>query len=213
MSRVKPDNRCHAADYVVSLAPHREAAAFIAAHHYAKGCSNTSVKAFSLTRHGVIVGAAVWLPPTRACAETVNRDHWRDVLALSRLVVLNGEPTNTESMFIGRMVRAIRREGRWKSLVTFADESQGHTGVIYRASNWTYIGRTKPEPRWVAEDGRQVSRLSTRTRSAGDMRAMGYVCSGRYAKHKFVMHIHADDGGVPASKATPMATRGTHLAR
>jgi hypothetical protein len=73
--------------------------------------------------------------------------NWRRVLSLSRLALAPTEPQNAESILIGWSVRRIRREGKWVALVTFADESQGHTGTIYRATNWTYVGRTKPEAR------------------------------------------------------------------
>jgi hypothetical protein len=186
---VKPDARAHRRDYTIGLAPHAEVAAFVRAHHYARGCANTSVMAFASRRGGTVVGAALWMPPTRVCAESVSPD-WRNVLALSRLAMRDAEPTNAESIFIGAMVRAIRTGGRWRSLVTFADGSQGHTGTIYRATNWTYIGPTKPEPRWVSSDGRQVSRLATRSRTAADMLALGHHMAGRFPKHKFVMHLY-----------------------
>lgn len=114
---------------------------------------------------------------------------WRRVLSLSRLAVAESEPKNAASLLIGASVRAIRREGKWVALVTFADESQGHVGTIYRATNWRYVGRTKHEPRWEDRWGKQVSRLSTRTRTKAVMESMGYRMVGKFAKHKFVMEL------------------------
>jgi len=111
------------------------------------------------------------------------------VLALSRLVVVPGEPTNAASILIGACIREIRRRRQWPLLVTYADQSQGHTGTIYRATNWTYAGLTKPEPRWVDQEGRQVSRLATKSRTAAEMTALGYRMSGKFAKHKFTMDL------------------------
>jgi hypothetical protein len=135
-----------------------------------------------------MVGAALWMPPTKVCAQTVHPE-WRRVLALSRLAVAPGEPQNAASILIGESVRRIRREGKWKALVTFADESQGHTGTIYRATNWTYIGRTAPEPRWEDAAGRQVARKATRSRTKAEMQALGYKMVGRFSKHKFVITL------------------------
>jgi hypothetical protein len=113
------------------------------------------------------------------------------VLALSRLAVAPTEPQNGASILIGESVRRIRRDGKWKALVTFADESQGHTGTIYRATNWRYIGRTKPYPRWEAPDGRQVAKKATRSRTEEEMRSLGYRMVGRFSKHKFIMILEA----------------------
>lgn len=32
----------------------------------------------------------------------------------------------------------------WEFVLSYADEEQGHTGVIYRASNFKYLGKTSP---------------------------------------------------------------------
>jgi hypothetical protein len=191
--RFKPANRARSKDYVVSKIPHAQAAPFIVAHHYAHGCANTSTEAFGLFRRDTMVGAALWMPPTRVAAESVDRADWRRVLALSRLAVAPTEPTNAESLFIGAMLRTLNAERRWTCVVTYADESQGHDGTIYRATNWRYLGRTKPEPRWCDASGKQVSKLSTKTRKAEQMRALGHRMTGKFCKHKFA---HIFDVGI-----------------
>lgn len=176
-------------DYAVRDAPLSEAARLISAHHYARGCSNTAVHVHGLYRGDNIVGAALWLPPTRVCAESVHPD-WRRVLSLSRLVIAPGEPVNAASILLGASIRRIRADGRWVALVTFADQSQGHRGGIYKATNWREAGVTKPEARWVDAAGRQVSRKRAgRTRRRAEMEALGYRCAGRFRKHKFVLEL------------------------
>lgn len=186
---MKPENAARKGDYVVSRGPYKLLSQFIKEHHYAKGCANTATIAFGLYRSGTLVGAALWMPPTKVCAQSVAGVQWKNVLSLSRLAIAPGEPTNAASIFIGACIRDIRKEGRWSSLVTYADGSQGHTGTIYKATNWQYIGVTKPEPRWVDSDGRQVSRKSTKSRNNEQMKALGYRLDGKYSKHKFVMHL------------------------
>lgn len=84
---------------------------------------------------------------------------------LARLWVDDSEPTNTESWFIARAVRYVRQRHRdVVALVSYADPRQGHTGVIYRASNWapdgmTDEGRTTPRFDYAAF-GRLFSRRS-----------------------------------------------------
>jgi hypothetical protein len=189
--RFKPAGGARKKDYDIRRVPHAAAAAVIRAEHYTRGCSNTSTASFGLFRGGALVGAALWLPPTRVCAETVDREHWRRVLSLSRLALAPTEPTNAEPLFIGGMLRILDGGGRWVAAVTFADESQGHTGVVYRATNWEYVGRTKPEPRWEDAQGKQVSRLATKSRTAKQMADLGYRMVGKFAKHKFVFRFTA----------------------
>lgn len=191
--RFKPENCARLRDYSVTRILHAEAALFITEHHYAKGCSRTSSESFGLFRGASLVGAALWMPPTKACAMTVDPVEWRKVLSLSRLAVGPNEPTNAESLFIGGMVRTLNSDRRWTAAVTFADESQGHKGTIYMATNWRYIGRTEPTPRWEDAAGRQVSKLSTKSRTTAAMKELGYRMVGKYRKHKFV---HLFDIGI-----------------
>lgn len=184
--RFKPETAARRVDYVVREIPHADAAAFIRREHYAKGCANTSTEAFGLFRGQALVGAALWMPPTRVCAESVDREQWRKVISLSRVALLPEEPTNAESLFIGAMLRSLNKAGRWVAAVTSADESQGHEGIIYKATNWRYLGRTKPEPRWLDANGKQVSRRATKSRKAKDMTALGCTMVGKFSKHKYV---------------------------
>jgi len=185
--------RLKRAEFEVRAVPHADARAFIKREHYAQGSANTSVYRHGLFRRGdgKLLGVAMWMPPTRVAAESVNREDWRRVLALSRLAISAEVPANGASFLLGRSIRLIAAEGRFATLVTYADESQGHTGAIYRATNWRYVGRTGPYPRWVDADGKQVSRLATKSRRKADMLTLGYREGGSFHKHKFVLSVPA----------------------
>jgi hypothetical protein len=105
------------------------------------------------------------------------------------MVVLPGTPKNACSFLLSKSVRIIKKEGRFVSLVTYADSSENHTGNVYRASNWTYVGETKPTPKWLDVDGKQVAQKSTKNRVKSEMEALGYVMVGKFKKHKFVLHL------------------------
>lgn len=168
-----------------------EAQRLVRTYHYAKGGSNTAVYTHGLFRKGdeAPYGVVWWLPPTRIAAESVNKEDWRKVLSLTRMVVVPRVPKNACSFLLSRSVKAIRRDGRFVSLVTYADESQGHTGGVYRASNWQYVGRTGPYQKWQDAAGRQVATLATKTRTKAQMVALGHVNVGSFYKHKFVLHL------------------------
>ncbi len=138
----------------------------------------------------VLVGATLWMPPTKVCGQSVAQDDWRSVLALSRTVVAPGEPTNAASLLLGASIRAIRKAGVWRHLVTYADESQGHTGAIYKATNWEYVEKTGPYPMWLDQTGKMVARKAgPKTRTDAEMTALGHRMVGKFFKHKFVMHL------------------------
>ncbi len=173
-------------DYSVAPCTIAEARSLVERFHYAGGASNTATDLHGLWRGSDILGVAWWLPTTRRAAESVAGDGWRRCVALSRLVVHPDVPTNGCSFLLGRSIRILRRERRWDTLVTWADEGEGHTGAIYRATNWEYLGKVAGETRWRSPDGRIVSRKrGKRSYSRAEMIAMGCTPEGPFPKHKF----------------------------
>ncbi len=165
-------------DYQFDEGSHGEAVELIRAYHYAKGAANTSTARTIMRREQRAVGAALWMPPTAGAAKALAKRHLgsenlhKKVLALSRLVVVPGEPQNAAGILLGRTTKDVARDERWALLVTYADEAQGHEGTIYRATGWTFDGFTEPQIAWHL-DGKQVSRLSTKSRTYEEMRAIG----------------------------------------
>lgn len=190
--------KLRAKDYEVREVAPDEARAFAVAHHYSKGCSNTRVYSHGLYRRGELdlLGVAIWLPPTKVAAQSVNRDQWQKVLSLTRLAVRPDVPSNAATFLMARSIRLIRQDGRFVSLVTYADDFMGHTGAIYRASNWTYVGFMKGSPRWEDPSGKQVARKATVSRTDAEMVALGYRNVGVFGKHKFVMHLRHQRAGL-----------------
>lgn len=91
------------------------------------------------------------------------------------------------SLLVGAALRQLRRDARWKAVVTFADKKQGHTGQVYRALNAEYLGETKPETVWIDPSTEaMVSRKSTVSRSYKQMRELGYRQEESPGKHRFV---------------------------
>ncbi len=183
-------DRLRKADWEVRAVSKDIAERMIAAHHYAKGSANTAVGIHGLFRRGDIFdeqccGVTWWMPPTKAAALATFPENWQGVLALSRLVILPDVPKNACTFLLARSRRLLDRQ-IWPCLVTYADEWQGHGGGIYRADNWTYIGKTKSQ-RTYQINGRMVARKAgPKTRTHAEMLALGAVLAGSFAKHKFV---------------------------
>lgn len=88
------------------------------------------------------VGAVVWAIPPRETIRRYQHSTWE----LARLWLTDELPRNSETWLIGRSIRHVRSQHpAVKHLVSYADPKQGHVGIIYRASNWTFDGMTDSE--------------------------------------------------------------------
>jgi hypothetical protein len=178
---------------VRNVESHAACSAFIVSTHYAAGTANTSVARHGLYRQGEsdLMGVAMWMPPTPTAARAVAGDQWRGVLALSRLAVAEGQPTNAASFLLGAAMRMVDRE-RWPVLLTYADTRLGHTGAIYKATNWTCEGMTPAGDVWLMPDGSQRGRKrGGRNISAAEMREMGATPAPKAPKIRYVHRVAA----------------------
>lgn len=158
--------------------------------HYAVGASNTAVYLHGLFRKGAFwetecQGIAWWIPPTRTAAEATYPPNWQGVLALSRLVIVPSVPKNACTFLLARSRKLIDR-ALWPCLVTYADEWRGHTGAIYRADNWQYIGKTRAERVYVVNGRMTARKAGPHTRTHAEMLALGAELIGSFSKHKYV---------------------------
>lgn len=186
-------DRLRRSEWSVVDCPLTSAQRLVRAQHYAGGGSNTGVYVHGLVHNDdplTVRGAAWWLPPTRVAAESVNREHWQQVLSLTRLVIEPDVPKNAATFLMAGSRRIIEREGLWVSLVTYADESRGHAGTIYLADGWDYAGRVGPSRNWYDAAGRQVAAKATVNRTKPEMIALGYVQGDPFYKRKFVRHLN-----------------------
>lgn len=80
----------------------------------------------------------------------------KDILELRRLCLIDDTPKNTESYFIGKTLRWLDKNTDYSRVVSFADPNYGHSGTIYRASNFEYDGlENNGNPRVVEFEGKQ----------------------------------------------------------
>lgn len=67
-----------------------------------------------------------------------------NVLDIRRLACDDAAPKFTESYFLGKIIWWLKKNTDCDKVITFADRSVGHTGTIYRASNFRLVGETQP---------------------------------------------------------------------
>jgi hypothetical protein len=175
-------------EWEVRPAPFQEARSAVSLWHYSRSTSNTATYCHGLYRTGdrEIMGAALWMPPIKTAALSVS-DQWRSVLCLTRLAVHPDAPRNAASFLLGGSMRLIDRK-RWPRLLTYADTGRGHTGAIYRATNWICLGEVRAGDVWVhSTTGEQRGRKrGPRTWTVAEMLAAGFVRQPQLPKIKFV---------------------------
>lgn len=146
---------------MIRPATRKEVSALIQAH-YLHRWPGVVVAILALQREEQITGVVVFALPPR---ETAKRYRVTCCWELARLYLIDEEPKNTESWFISQAIRWVKKNRpEVEALVSYADPSANHSGIIYRAANWIQDGRTDQErktPRFdYCHDGKHYSRRS-----------------------------------------------------
>lgn len=156
--------------------------------HYIGRWPGVCVLILALKRQGAALGVIVFALPPRETAKRYGGITWE----LARLWLDDSVPTNAETYLIGRAIRYIKRNhAEVRCLVSYADPSAGHSGIIYKAANWAYDGRTDQErktPRFDYADAITGKRYSRRSHVPEDATI---VRVPRVSKHRFIYLLRA----------------------
>jgi hypothetical protein len=123
---------------------------FLKKWHYSDYVNIQAKHTFCLFKNGKfdipeMIGVCIYTRPAGPSAgQTYYPEAPNKVLELRRLCLIDDTPKNAESFFVGRTLRWLRQNTGWEFVISYADEEQGHKGVIYKASNFKYLGKTSP---------------------------------------------------------------------
>lgn len=171
--------RCHVAPMT-----RREAGPMIR-RHYLKKWPGTVVAIAGLFCDGWPRGCITFSLPPRETAKRYGGLTWE----LSRMWVDDGLPRNTETWFLSRAIRFVKRSRPdVVAIVSYADPSAGHVGYVYRAANFagdgmSDEGRTTPRCDYRDASGKVYSRAS----HVPDDVAVERV--PRVSKHRYVLTL------------------------
>lgn len=107
------------------------------------------------------------------------------VIELTRLWVDDAAPKNGESFLIGNSMRKSGKE----ILVSFADKSQNHLGIVYQATNWLYTGLSAKRTDWSVEGIDKHGHTWADKYTAAQMREMfgdRFTLKERSRKHRYI---------------------------
>lgn len=92
-----------------------------------------------------------------------------DVIELRRLCCVDDTPRNSESFFIGRAIRFLKKDWGGKTIVSYADKEYGHEGTIYKASNFKMVGEIKGA-KVIIYNGKRYHDKTIRTKYKGKLK-------------------------------------------
>jgi hypothetical protein len=163
---------------------------FIEKWHYSKSINGLMVDyCFKLVDDsGAIVAAMIFGRQAMADAWRKYGKQESDVIELRRLCCIDDTPRNTESFFIGKALRWLQLNTDIKTVVSYADPEYGHSGVVYKASNFKLVGTTA-KGKVIYWNGKKYHDKSIRTKYKGilkpfALRLLGALAAGEayYAK-------------------------------
>lgn len=162
--------------YEVTPIGFTDAKRYVVAHHYSASMPASRLEVglwhkASANRSAALAGVLVFSVPMQEQAIPA----WLDGLSprlgieIGRLVLDEDVPGNGESWFLGRAFRLLReRLPEVRGVLSYCDPverrdaegritKRGHVGVVYRAHNGTFVGRSAARTLILAADGRGVS--------------------------------------------------------
>ena len=115
---------------------------FVKDNHYTHTFGRGGKYYFNLYLNDELVGVSIWRTPNgRLTHRLVNEESNSCMLDLTRFVLNNDMPKNSESWFLSRNIKWLKLNTDIKYLITYADTYENHKGIIYRATNWICFGK------------------------------------------------------------------------
>lgn len=190
----QPDGGFDPDRYRVAALEEAPAKAFVVTHHYS-GTYPAARFRYGMwdRRRDALVGVSVLGVPAQARVLSnvfPTLEVYRESVELARFVLLDEVPANAESWFLARAF-ALAADAGVRGVVSFSDPVPrptpagdlvaGHVGIIYQASNATYLGRASPATVTLLPDGAVLSNRAVSKLRSGE-RGRDYVVRSLVAR-------------------------------
>ena len=143
---------------------------FIQENHYSKSINGCIADyCYALFDKDRMIGAMFFGRMAMANQWKRFSDEEKSVIELRRLCCIDDTPKNTESYFIGKALRLLRKDWGNGVVVSYADKEYGHSGVIYKASNFKMIGEIKGA-KVIYWNGKRYHDKTIRTKYKGELK-------------------------------------------
>lgn len=156
--------------YKVELCERNEIRDFIEEWHYSKSINGLKTDyCFKLMDGDDIIGGMMYGRIAMAGVWKKYADDVNELTELRRLCCIDDTPKNTESYFIGHTLRWLKKNTDLKRVVSYADTTYNHSGIIYKASNFKNMGMTA-KGRVIMYNGRRYHDKTIRTKYKGELK-------------------------------------------
>lgn len=127
---------------------------FLKSFHYAQFGRSAKLMCGGFI-NGELISVCKFSTPSRQEVATSLNLKYSEVLELDRFCIHPAyQKKNFASWMVSRCSKlAFEKLPKIRCLVSFADSTMGHSGTIYKASNWEEIGKTKPSYHYLDQSG------------------------------------------------------------
>ena len=130
-------------EFVVKPVTIQEVKSFVEKWHYSNNINGLNISyVFGLFYKQYLIGAIIYGSLSMANTWQKYGTDETDVVELKRLCCIDATKKNTESFFIAKTIKFLKKYSNYKTIVSYADPYFNHQGIIYKASNFTHEGFT-----------------------------------------------------------------------
>lgn len=157
-------------NYKVKTVPVSKIKDFVEKYHYSHSINGLKItRCYALMDGASLLGAIIFGQLTTTAWKKYGEKE-SDVVELRRMVVADVCPVNTNTWFMARALKDLKRNTDFKVCVSYADPEQGHLGVVYQAANWAYVGTTAPDTVLETPEGKRYHSRALRTKYKGELK-------------------------------------------
>lgn len=107
-------------------------------YHYKKGSMGGGISiCFGMFIDNVLVGGSVMGKPR-------HEKKYKNCIDIRRMACIDESPHNSESWFLSQIIKWCASNTDYDYVLSYSDMTVGHSGTIYKASNFKDIGQTLP---------------------------------------------------------------------
>lgn len=130
-------------DFSVKLVESEQIKEFVKKWHYSRTIKGVNISyCFGLYDKGILIGAIIYGTIGMPNVWKGYSDNKEDIIELRRLCCIDDTPKNTESYFISKTIKWLKNNTKIKKIISYSDLTYGHTGIVYRASNFKLVKTT-----------------------------------------------------------------------
>ncbi len=142
-------------DILVRPIPNVMARKLCESRHYLRSYPGGSLFNFGIFAGFSLLGVAVLGVGSTNVHRLFNGASPDQVICLSRFWLDDRLGRNCESRTLAIILRSLKKsQSTIKAIVAYSDPAAGHSGIIYRAAGFLFVGKSSATPRYLLPDGK-----------------------------------------------------------